>query len=125
MDARQAFKQGFIAHCIELGYTTPAQICDVVKQALDKRAFFGENALSSLAGVGKLGLGLAAVAPPIVGGIVGNLAAKATDISDYDVEEAKQQEVIDEYKRQSERMRRSGQLRRFTAQGAGGPHNLL
>jgi len=120
MDARTAFKQGFIAHCIELGHTDPAAIRDIVKQAFVTEAV---NKVTNFAtGAGKLGLGLALAAPPIVGGVAGHLAAKATDVSDYDVEEAKKQEVIDEYRRQAERMRRSGLLRRYTA---GGPGNLL
>ncbi len=130
MDARQSFKFAFISSCIDAGFTTPACIRDAVKQAMEKSAnplatFFGLDALSKGVGgvwdtakeLGTASLAGLAVAPPIAGAIAGHLAGKATDISDFDVNQAKQQELVAEYKRQADRLRREGQLRRYTQSG--------
>ena len=127
MDARQSFKLGFLAHCIELGYTSPTQILGALKQAgwIKDLASPLSAAGSALGSAGKLGLGLALAAPPLAGAVAGNLAASATDVNDFDVDEAKKQEVIDEYRRQAERLRQSGSLRRFTSGSGAGSQHLL
>ncbi len=124
MDARQSFKHGFISRCIEAGMTDVGQIRDFVKSAMEKEAFLGEafNMAKDIGGRAlTLGGGLAIVAPPILGGIAGTLAAKSTDVDDFDVDEAKHREVIDEYRRQASRLQRLGLLRRHeaTAQRSG------
>lgn len=122
MDARQSFKLGFIARCIEAGLTTPAEITKAAQDAcerLEKSADFlglggAAKALGNVAGTTlSYGLPLLAAGPPIVGAAVGHLAGKATDIDDFDSEEAKRQEIIDEYHRQAARAKRTGLLRRY------------
>lgn len=125
MDARQAFKCGFIARCVEDGFTTPEQINQLLKSA----DFDALKALGSLAsGVGNVastginwGVPLALAAPPILGAVGGTMAGKATDVDDYDVAEAKNQEIVDEYRRQAERVRRESMLRKLqqSRQGSG------
>lgn len=112
LNARENFKFAFLARCIESGLTTPEEIHQRVKQALDelarpveKKAGFWD-ALSNLGGWTIAG-GLAA--PPIVGAGLGYAAARAGDVDDADVEEVKRQEVIDELRRQAERIRRRRQ----------------
>lgn len=118
----EAFKVSFLLRCVE-NQLTPAETHALVKQALDalegfeKRAFLG-GMLSGLVGktldAGKgigqtamgYGLPLALAAPPILGGLGGYGLARATDVSDTDVSQIKDQEVIDEYRRQTERLRR-------------------
>jgi hypothetical protein len=116
MTDREAFKIGFLGRCIEDGLTLP-QIEAAVKTALDKAAILGKL-LDVGAGVGKSLLSkllpLAIVAPPIVGGLGGYGLAKATDIHDTDVAEIKDRELMDEYKRQTDRMLREKALRDVT-----------
>lgn len=130
MDARSAFKFAFISHCIDLGHTTPESMLGALKSAIDRRATkqadFGLGALGlglgeAVKGLGEVGgkvlefgLPIAAVAPAAAGVLGGTLAAKATDTSDYDVDQAKNQEVVDEYRRQADRLRREGALRRIS-----------
>ena len=119
MDAREAFKFGFLARCIDAGYTTPAEIHQAIKTAMVKSA--GGLGLGDVAkGIGELGssalgwgIPLALAAPPVAGYMAGNLAAKATDVDDYDTDEAKRQELVDEYKRQAARTRRQGLVRKY------------
>src|ERR1019366_9300364 len=123
LSAQEAFKCGFLARCVE-DQLTPEQMLVRVKQASDilEKSGFG-GLLSSLAGkvwdAGKgtaqaaltYGLPAALAAPPILGGLAGYGLARGTDISDTDVSELKDREVIDEYKRQTERLERQKRVR--------------
>ena len=125
MNDRQAFKFGFMSHCIERGLTTPAEMLTAVKSAsaeLEKKS--GVSDLGMMAGQVAKGLGnvgstalswgipLALAAPPILGAVGGSLAAKANDTDDFDVNDAKDQEVIDTYRQQAAKLRRQGLIRR-------------
>jgi hypothetical protein len=107
----EAFKVGFLARCVRDGLT-PEQIHDRVKTAADlfeKEAFLGSligAAGNAVKGMGGYALPLAIAAPPVLGGLGGYALAKATDVDDTDVEDIKGQEVLDEYRRQAERLRR-------------------
>jgi hypothetical protein len=139
MDDRQAFKFGFMKRCIEAGLTTPVEM---LKQAQDVLATVekqgGESGLLSYLGlsaageaakgglealghVGSTALGwgvpLALATPPILGGVAGTLAAKAQDIDETDVDEAKNREVLDTYHREADRLRRQGLMRRRSQVG--------
>jgi hypothetical protein len=62
-------------------------------------------------------LGLfAAAAPPALGGLAAVLKNTATDISEADVEEAKQQELADTYHRMAEQLKRQRTARDFRSQ---------
>jgi len=114
---RQLFKSAFIAKCIEGGNTTPAQVQAVAQEANIKLA----GILSDISGAGKdiagtvagYGLPLALAAPPILGGLAGGMVGRMTDIDDTDVEEAKNQEVLEELRRQTERLRHQQTARQF------------
>ncbi len=107
---QEAFKVGFLAKCAADGLT-PDQTLAAVKSAADlfsKEAVVGTllgKGIDVAKGVGgglaRFGLPLALVAPPIVGGMAGYGLAKATDIGETDVAELKDQELIDEYNRQT------------------------
>ena len=116
---REAFKVAFLARCIEDGLT-PDEMLSQVKQAQEKFAALGNFAgkvLNVGKGVLKAGIGwgvpIVLAAPPIIGGIGGAALAKATDIDDRDVADIKDQEVIDEYRRQTERLRRQRAVRDY------------
>jgi len=128
MDDRQAFKFGFMLKCIDNGLTTPGEMLTAVKQAeaaLDAPVKQAEGPMSMLGSAwnGATGLAntalswgipLALAAPPLLGAGIGHLAAKAQDISDQDVDEAKNNELIEAYGREAARSRREGVIRRQT-----------
>lgn len=126
LSAQDAFKVGFLARCVEAGLDAD-QTLAAVKRAGDlfeKQAFLG-NLISTTAGkvmdVGKgalgataaYGLPLAVAAPPILGGLTGYGLARATDVDDTDVAAIKDQEVVDELRRQAARLRRERAVRDF------------
>lgn len=128
MDPRHAFKVAFLTRCIQNGHTTPAQIKQAAMEAHAKLA--GDSGPSSLANLaadvtGKLYSGgktlvtdvampLAAlgVAAPIGAGYaVGRAAGSLVDGDDYDVEDAKADELANEYRTRAGGLRRLQQLR--------------
>lgn len=122
LTAKEAFKVGFLAKCAEDGLT-PDQMLARVKQAkdaLEKRAFIG-GLLGSAAGavggaaksVAGYGIPLALAAPPILGGLAGYGLAKATDVDDTDVDDIKNRELVEEYKRQAEKLKQQAAVRRY------------
>lgn len=56
---------------------------------------------------------LAAAAPPTMGGIAAAVQNVGTDISESDVEEAKQQELSDTYRRMADQLKRQQTARSF------------
>jgi len=115
LTAREAFKVGFVARCVEHGMTAQ-QMAGAVKAAMDKLALFGAvgdaaTALTQL--VGSVGVPLALAAPPILGGIAGAGLAKATDVTDKDVADIKDREVIDTYRTEAAKVRRQQAIRRL------------
>ena len=105
---RENFKFAFLSRCIESGITTPEEIHQTVKKALDELDTPAEkqaSAWEALSNIGGWTLAGAAAAPPILGAGLGYAAARAGDVDDADVEEVKRQEVIDELRRQAKRLR--------------------
>jgi hypothetical protein len=122
MTTEEAFRLGYLERCLADGLT-PEQIAGSIKVAVDlleKRAVLGAmfnaagNVASSL-GSKAVGLGvpLALAAPPVVGGLLGYAAAKGTDWDDTDVQEVKNQELVEEYRRQVERMQQERAARNY------------
>jgi len=138
MQPREAFKLGFLARCVEEGLS-PQQTCALAKTAaacLEKQSD-GEMAptlsgwitrnftdpikstaetTKSVADAGRSllpWLGAAAAAPPVLGGLTAYLKNKATDRGEDLVEETKQQELTDTYRRMADQLRRSRQLRDY------------
>jgi len=60
-----------------------------------------------------LGTSAALFGPLALGGLAGYGVSKATDVDEEDVEDIKKQELIDEYKRQADRLRQSKALREY------------
>lgn len=130
LSARDAFKVGFLARCAAEGIRTE-EIGPLVKQAEEKLAgvlgalgagasriggkglALGGAALSGLAG---WGVPLALLAPPAAGAAAGYGLARMTDIDDTDVNEIKDQELLEEYRRQTEALNRESAMRRFARQ---------
>jgi hypothetical protein len=126
MTPQEAFKLGFLARCVEGG------LSDEQTNALAKRAadLVGEQEKSAegiadavgktIGGVmeagGKAVYPLAALAlatPPALGGLAAYFKNQATDIDEDDVESVKKQELIAQYKRMADQLRRQKQLRDY------------
>jgi outer membrane lipoprotein SlyB len=90
LTAQEAFKVGFLARCVEDG---------LGRWATD-------------VGIG-YGVPLAAAAPWVAGGAAGYGLARATDISDTDVGEIKDRELMSEYRRQTDQLLRQRAVRDY------------
>lgn len=128
MTDRDAFKLGFLGRCVEAGLSGP-EIAARVEAAREKVAGFGAmlgaegwGAAKSLGkGTAKalsglvLGYGgpLLLAGPPLAGAAAGFGLAKATDIDDTDLDDIKDQELVDEYRRQAEKLRQQRAVRDF------------
>lgn len=115
MNAREAFKFGFVARCVD---------DDVDPAVLAKQASTGWGALmDSIKDLGMLGGGLALAAPPIIGAAGGYTAGRLSgSMDDSDIEEVKKQELIDELRRQTARL---SQARRRPATLSGGRRPMI
>lgn len=124
LTAQQAFKAGFLSRCIA-DRLQPEQIKVAAEKAtalLEKNALFGLDGLvdkgwdaaKGLTGAA-IGYGVPALAlaPPIAGGLAGYGLAKATDIDSTDVDDIKDREVLDEYRRQTARTKRQTAARAY------------
>lgn len=121
----EAFKVGFLLKCAEDGLT-PEQILARVREmrtGLSKQAVIGgllDKALDAGGGIAKsmasYGIPAAIIAPPAIGALGGYALSKATDIDDTDVNGIKNQEVVDEYNRQTDRLRRQNAVRNYQQQ---------
>lgn len=116
---KDAFKVGFLARCIADG-VPPSGILPLVKQAQEKFAGLGGlidkgiGAAGTAAGaVAGWGVPLALLAPPALGAAAGYGLARATDIDDTDVDDVKDTELLDEYRRQTEQLNRDSLIRRY------------
>lgn len=118
MTPEQEFKVAFLQTCARAGLT-PAETHELVKKALaeEKSAFLdrlvdktvdtvfstGQKGLDALGRLGTTGLALAGgtalAVPPIAGYAIGDMAGRAQDVDDVDVEEMRKQHMIAEYKR--------------------------
>ncbi len=118
LSAQEAFKIGFLSRCVE-DRLTPDQMLDRVKRAHDlfeKTGFIGgilqhiankgvDLGAGALSATAQYGIPAAIATPPILGGLAGYGLARATDVNDTDVADIKDREVIDEYRRQAEKLR--------------------
>lgn len=112
---REAFKVGFLARCAEEGLS-PAQIQDRVKLARDKFAGVLDSLGHAAGSVFSTGAPLALIAPPALGAIAGYGLSRATDIDDTDVDEIKNNELLDTYANETAKLRRQKAVRDFKSQ---------
>lgn len=123
LTTKQSFRFGFLAKCASDGLTAEETLAkaDAVKVLL-KTAFLGTvagkamDATKSLVGwAGSLATPLALAAPIGIGAGAGYGLAKMTDVDDSDVEDVADNEVLDELRRQTERLKRLRAVRDFAA----------
>lgn len=102
MTSREAFKIGFLKRCAEDGLTLAQTKAAADKAAELLEAYPGKPVKQALLDSAfSVGLPVALGAPLVLGGGLGYALGRMTDIDDKDVEEAKTQELIDEYTRQT------------------------
>lgn len=115
---RQAFKVGFLRQCANQGLTseeTHARVKQAV--ALVKSGDWSDVftrpvntawdvAGSTAKGLGNIGLSAMLLGPPALGAAAGAAYTKMTDADQSDVDEVKKRELIAEYRRQVEKIRK-------------------
>src|SRR6056297_3719453 len=118
MQARDAFKIGFLARCVEEGLS-PEATHDLAKSAadcFDKYASGFKDIVDAAKGIAYPTAMLAAAAPIALGGGAAYFKNKATDTDATDIEEIKQKELLDTYNRMAEQLERQKQLRKYKAE---------
>jgi len=122
----ESFKAGFLTRCVEEDTSTEEALSRIKTasdqlDALEKQAGIIDS-LSKLVGgvvspaVEKIinyGSAAAIFGPPILGGAAGYGVSRLTDVDEEDVDDIKKQELIDEYKRQADKLRQSKALRMY------------
>lgn len=114
MTAREAFKAGFLARCVDSGLDA-AGASALAKQAAEKLAGVADVAGHVAGTVTGLGVPLALAAPVLLGGATGYGVARATDVDSTDVGEIKKRELLDTYRRETEKARRLKEVRDYHA----------
>ncbi len=122
---REAFKLGFLTRLADAGMS-PEQVRETVKSAAITDFLTkpwnvawdvgGSTAKNVGGGLANMGMLAAIAGPPALGAMGGYLASRATDIGDEDVEELKQQELIDEYRRLADRARQNKMVKDYRTQ---------
>ena len=135
MRPQEAFKLGFLARCVEEGFSSE-QTHALAKRAADcftkQAAWYNPFTWAkSVTDAGKSSVELAqastnllksftgplmmlAAVPPTVGGVAAYLANKSTDVDDAAaVEDVKNQELTDAYQRMADQLNRQKQLREY------------
>lgn len=134
MQPHEAFRLGFLARCVEEGFS-PEQTSALVKKAEDlftKSAFVAEisrqltdpvrNTANAAQSVVNLGGSLipyalmAAAVPPALGAVAAYAKNKALDVGEDEGEDFKKRELIDTYKRMSEDLTRQKERQDYKQQ---------
>lgn len=135
MTPRQLYKLAFLRDCASRGLDLDQMRATVEEAIAQEEAAIGAlikraNIFSNVAGeivemAGRLGTAALPIAtagliatPIVAGGVTGHLAAKVQD-DDSDVEQAKADELISEYRRLSEQARRTAAKRQLRPIGPG------
>lgn len=117
MQPREAFKIGFLARCVEEGLS-PEETHARAKTAADcfaKQAGL-KDTVDAVKGVGVPLALLAAGAPILTGGGAAYFVNKATDTDATDVQEIKDKELADTYRRMADQLRRQRKLRDYKSE---------
>lgn len=109
MQPREAFKIGFMARCIEEGHST-----EKTAELMEKAANGGlADAASKIL---YPALGLAIATPPTLGGLAAYFNNKATDTDATHIDEIKQKELVDSYRRMTDQLKQRKMLRERKAE---------
>ena len=107
MEPREAFKIGFLSRCVEEGLSQ-VKTAELIEKAAE---------LQGIVDAGKAVMypaaALALAAPPTLGGLAAYFNNKVTDTSDSgDVEEIKQKELKETYRRLAQELRDTKNIRK-------------
>lgn len=105
MEPREAFKIGFMARCVEEGLSQE-KTAELMEKAAE-----GWGLVDAAKAVLYPATALALAAPPTMGGLAAYFKNKTLDSDTNDVEEIKQKEMADSYRRMTDQLRRSKALR--------------
>ena len=112
---REAFKFGFLARCVHDGLSV-TQMHGRIKTAADLLKKAGgpiDTPWDIAKTVAGYAIPAALIAPPVVGGLAGYGLARGTDINDTDVADIRHHELLDEYNRQTDRLKRQKAIRDY------------
>ena len=133
LSPREQFKFAFLEKCAEQGLSVDemldkaAELLERTKQADSTWEEYLGNALKGV-GLGTAGYvsaknpwipALAIGGPLVAGAFAGRQLAKMQEPSEYDIDEIKRQETLDEYRKQTERLQRDKRVRDYRAQDTG------
>ena len=135
LSPREQFKVAFLEKCAEQGLTAD-EMLEKVKKAQDivKQGSLGQilasagkgvglGALSAATGLtqalGNYAIPLALAAPVAAGGLAGHQLATAQEPTDEDVKDVQHAELVDMYRKQTERLRREQASREYRAKDSG------
>lgn len=107
MEPREAFKIGFMSRCIEEGLSQE-KTAELMEKAADG---WGSGFVDAAKAVLYPATALALAAPPTMGGLAAYFKNKTLDSDTNDVEEIKQKEMADSYRRMTDQLQRSKALR--------------
>ncbi len=129
LSGKESFKVGFLSRCIEEGVSNEealqrikaasdsldvaekqAGVYDVLRDAGGFASGLLSPVVEQAAGVAKNSL---LFGPPLLGAGAGYLHSKLTDVDEEDTEDIQKEELIDEYRRQADRLRQSQALRAY------------
>lgn len=119
MTPQEAFKIGFLARCVEENYG-PEKIAALSGMMTEKTGGFLSELTDTFTDLAKGGLvmtgtGLMA-APWLAGGGLAYAANKASDPTHADIDEIKNQELIDEYTQAAQQLKQQQDLRKYKQQ---------
>lgn len=99
MNAREAFKFGYLARCASDGIGP-----DEAEGRMEKFATPGITEIPGL--MAEWAIPALLAAPPVVGATLGYTAAKLNDVGDEDVKSVQNRELVREYRDQTENLNR-------------------
>lgn len=107
MEPREAFKIGFMSRCIEEGLSQ-----EKTAELIEKSSGFIGDLIDGAKGVAYPAAALTLAAPPTLGGLAAYFNNKAIDTADEgDIEEVKQKELVDSYRRMARQLKSSRNVR--------------
>ena len=121
MTPQEAFKIGFLARCVEENYG-PEKIAALSGMMTEKVGFTGvlgeltDTATDTAKATAILGGTALLSAPWLAGGGLAYAANKASDPTHADIDEIKNQELIDEYTQAAQQLKQQQDLRKYKQQ---------
>ena len=107
MEPREAFKIGFLSRCVEEGLSQ-----EKTAELIEKASGTLGDLFDAAKGVVYPATAVALAAPPTLGGLAAYFNNKAVDTADEgDIEQIKQRELIDSYRRMARQLKSSRKVR--------------